>query len=112
MTDTDFWHMMSNAKESEPVVKVHFNEASSGQDPDVTQLYLHEIGFEPLLTPEEEIDFGRRARAGDREARKHMINGNLRLVVKIARGYLHRGLLFADLIEEGNIGLIHAVERF
>lgn len=111
MTENDIWQGHSSDKRP-PESPPHYNKETMGKEPDVTQLYLHEIGFEPLLTPEEEVSYGRRSLAGDREARKKMINGNLRLVVKIARNYLHRGLTFADLIEEGNIGLIHAVERF
>ena len=79
---------------------------------DATQLYLNEIGFSPLLTPEEEVYFARRALRGDEEARKRMIESNLRLVVKIARRYVNRGLSLLDLIEEGNLGLIRAVEKF
>jgi RNA polymerase nonessential primary-like sigma factor len=80
--------------------------------PDATRLYLAEIGFSPLLTAEEEVHFARRARRGDESARKRMIESNLRLVVKIARRYLNRGLPLLDLIEEGNLGLIHAVKKF
>ena len=83
-----------------------------GEAPDATRLYLAEIGFSPLLTAEEEVHFARRARRGDENARKRMIESNLRLVVKIARRYLNRGLPLLDLIEEGNIGLIHAVKKF
>ena len=79
---------------------------------DATQLYLKEIEFSPLLTPEEEVRYGRLARDGDEEARKKMIVCNLRLVVKIARRYMNRGLSLLDLIEEGNLGLIRAVEKF
>jgi RNA polymerase nonessential primary-like sigma factor len=79
---------------------------------DATQLYLSEIGFVPLLTAEEEVEFGRRVRRGDAAARKRMIESNLRLVVKIARRYLGRGLPLLDLIEEGNLGLMRAVEKF
>jgi len=81
-------------------------------DVDVTQMYLSEIGYKPLLTMEEEISLSNAAHKGDTVARDKMINGNLRLVVKIARTYLHRGLLLSDLIEEGNIGLMRAVEKF
>ncbi len=79
---------------------------------DATQLYLKEIEFSPLLTPEEEVHYGKLARAGDEEGRKKMIVCNLRLVVKIARRYMNRGLSLLDLIEEGNLGLIRAVEKF
>ncbi|TXH68597.1 MAG: RNA polymerase sigma factor RpoS [Thiothrix sp.] len=86
--------------------------ASQATERDAAQLYLREIEFSPLLTPEEEIHYGRLARAGDELGRKKMITCNLRLVVKIARRYLGRGLPLPDLIEEGNLGLIHAVEKF
>lgn len=79
---------------------------------DATQLYLGEIGFSPLLTAEEEVYFSRRALKGDEASRKRMIVSNLRLVVKIARRYNNRGLALLDLVEEGNLGLIRAVEKF
>ena len=79
---------------------------------DATRLYLSEIGFSPLLTAEEEVYFSRLAQKGDESGRKRMIESNLRLVVKIARRYLNRGLALLDLIEEGNLGLIRAVEKF
>jgi RNA polymerase nonessential primary-like sigma factor len=79
---------------------------------DATRLYLGEIGFSPLLTAEEEVHYSRLAQKGDESGRKKMIESNLRLVVKIARRYLNRGLALLDLIEEGNLGLIRAVEKF
>lgn len=79
---------------------------------DATQIYLGEIGFSPLLSAEEEVYFSRLALRGDKAARKRMIESNLRLVVKIARRYINRGLALLDLIEEGNLGLIRAVEKF
>ena len=79
---------------------------------DATRLYLSEIGFSPLLTADEEKHYSRLALKGDEAARKKMIECNLRLVVKIARRYLNRGLALLDLIEEGNLGLIRAVEKF
>ena len=79
---------------------------------DATRIYLGEIGFSPLLSAEEEVYYARRAQKGDEAARKRMIESNLRLVVKIARRYINRGLPLLDLIEEGNLGLIHAVEKF
>jgi RNA polymerase nonessential primary-like sigma factor len=79
---------------------------------DATRLYLSEIGFSPLLTAEEEVHFSRLALKGDESGRKRMIESNLRLVVKIGRRYLNRGLDLLDLIEEGNLGLIRAVEKF
>lgn len=98
------------------VVKKEIDEISSETEVqknlDATQLYLNEIGFSPLLTPEEEVHFARLARKGDEKGRKRMIESNLRLVVKIARRYVNRGLTLLDLIEEGNLGLIRAVEKF
>ncbi|MEO8740758.1 MAG: RNA polymerase sigma factor RpoS [Casimicrobiaceae bacterium] len=79
---------------------------------DVTQIYLNEIGQSPLLTAEEELGYARATREGDFPARQKMIEHNLRLVVSIAKHYLNRGLTLADLIEEGNLGLIHALEKF
>lgn len=90
----------------------HTLKPSDRESPDATRLYLSEIGFSPLLTAEEEVYFSRRARRGDEAARKRMIESNLRLVVKIARRYMNRGLPLLDLIEEGNLGLIHAVKKF
>jgi len=79
---------------------------------DATRLYLSEIGSSKLLTAEEEVTLSRQAQKGEVQARKHMIESNLRLVVKIARRYMNRGLALLDLIEEGNLGLIRAVEKF
>ena len=80
--------------------------------PDSTQLYLSEIGYKPLLTAEQEVEYSRAARLGNEAGRNRMVEGNLRLVVRIASRYRWRGLSFLDLIEEGNLGLIHAVEKF
>lgn len=79
---------------------------------DVTQLYLTEIGAKPLLTAEEEVATARLVRQGDFAARQRMIEHNLRLVVNIAKHYLNRGIPLLDLVEEGNLGLIHALEKF
>ena len=79
---------------------------------DATQLYLGEIGFSPLLSAEEEVFFSRKSLKGCEKSRNRMIESNLRLVVKIARRYNNRGLALLDLIEEGNLGLIRAVEKF
>jgi RNA polymerase nonessential primary-like sigma factor len=79
---------------------------------DVTQLYLNDIGANPLLTADEEAALARRVRQGDFDARQIMIERNLRLVVNIAKHYLNRGIPLLDLVEEGNLGLMHALEKF
>ncbi|PKI00854.1 RNA polymerase sigma factor RpoS [Glaciecola sp. 33A] len=84
----------------------------SAKQLDATQIYLGEIGFSPLLTAEEEVKFSRESLKGNEKSRERMIVSNLRLVVKIARRYNNRGLALLDLIEEGNLGLIRAVEKF
>lgn len=96
----------------EPGFSRSVRPSDPGRTLDATQLYLNEIGFSPLLTPEEEVYFARLAQRGDEAGRRRMIESNLRLVVKIARRYLNRGLTLLDLIEEGNLGLIRAVEKF
>lgn len=88
------------------------NEMLNLNETDPTQIYLREIGLSPLLNAQEEIHYARLAQNGDLKARNHMIQCNLRLVVKIARRYLNRGLALLDLVEEGNLGLIRAVEKF
>lgn len=96
--------------------KAHGTSSSSASvtegDLDATRLYLSEIGFSPLLTAKEEVFYARKSIKGDESSRKRMIESNLRLVVKIARRYMNRGLALLDLIEEGNLGLIRAVEKF
>ncbi|MBI3144271.1 MAG: RNA polymerase sigma factor RpoS [Pseudogulbenkiania sp.] len=89
-------------------------EASSGYDDiaDVTQIYLNDIGNNALLSPQEEQTLARQVVQGDFGARQKMIEHNLRLVVNIAKRYINRGLALLDLIEEGNIGLMHALEKF
>lgn len=100
----------SSSTESKTAAREEFDASSKSLD--ATQLYLGEIGFSPLLTAEEEVLYARRALRGDEAARKRMIESNLRLVVKISRRYSNRGLALLDLIEEGNLGLIRAVEKF
>jgi RNA polymerase nonessential primary-like sigma factor len=109
------------SEEAAPKAAVEHEESeSSGRESgdvyyshaDATRIYLKEIGFSPLLSAEEEVFFARKAQKGDGKARKRMIESNLRLVVKIARRYMNRGLSLLDLIEEGNLGLIRAVEKF
>ncbi len=101
---------VTSKKSSVKVSKKTKEESSSSLDP--TQIYLSEIGASPLLTAEEEVYFSRLSLKGDEPSRKRMIESNLRLVVKIARRYNNRGLPLLDLIEEGNLGLIRAVEKF
>jgi len=83
-----------------------------GETSDATQLYLSEIGFRDLLNADQEKDYARLVQKGDAAARHLMIESNLRLVVKLSRRYLNRGLSLLDLIEEGNLGLIRSVEKF
>ncbi|MBQ9321072.1 MAG: RNA polymerase sigma factor RpoD [Eubacterium sp.] len=85
-------------------------EGVSIEDP--VRMYLKEIGKVPLLTAEEEVDLAQKMEAGDEEAKKRLAEANLRLVVSIAKRYVGRGMLFLDLIQEGNLGLIKAVEKF
>jgi RNA polymerase nonessential primary-like sigma factor len=87
-------------------------ESEQNLNLDATRLYLNEIGYSPLLSAAEEVFFARKALAGDELARNRMIESNLRLVVKISRRYVNRGLSLLDVIEEGNLGLIRAVEKF
>lgn len=98
-------------EETKPAAKVR-RRVNSESHADATRLYLKEIGFSPLLTAEEEVHYARLSQKGDDAGRKRMIESNLRLVVKIARRYMNRGLALLDLIEEGNLGLIRAVEKF
>ena len=79
---------------------------------DPVRMYLKEIGKVPLLTADEEIELAKRMEHGDEEAKKRLCEANLRLVVSIAKRYVGRGMLFLDLIQEGNLGLIKAVDKF
>ncbi|MBO2519745.1 MAG: sigma-70 family RNA polymerase sigma factor [Firmicutes bacterium] len=85
-------------------------ELSVGED--LLQTYLTDMGQVPLLTPEEEVELAKAAEQGDEDARRRLIEANLRLVVSIAKRYAHRGVPLLDLIQEGNLGLIRAVEKF
>lgn len=98
----------SEEEESEP----EWNDTDDDRQPDAARIYLGVLRNSKLLTAEEEKHYGRLARQGDLAARHKMIESNLRLVVKISRRYLNRGLPQLDLIEEGNLGLIRAVEKF
>lgn len=102
--------LVDEAQMSEEQMQVHEEDAWQTKDP--TNIYLHELGYKPLLTAKEELRVARAVKRGDPAARTKMIESNLRLVVKIARHYCHRGLAFSDLIEEGNLGLMTAVEKF
>ena len=90
----------------------YWEDHGDEKSPDPTDLYLKEVGIAPLLSKEEEVYYGRLALKGDKAARKRMIESNLRLVVKIAKRYVQSGMPILDLIEEGNIGLMRAVEKF
>ncbi|MDD4766548.1 MAG: RNA polymerase sigma factor RpoD [Desulfotomaculaceae bacterium] len=96
--------------ESESEVDLAVPEGVGIDDP--VRMYLKEIGRVPLLTPEEEVDLAMRMEAGEEEAKRKLAEANLRLVVSIAKRYVGRGMLFLDLIQEGNLGLIKAVEKF
>ena len=100
----------------EPDVDVEQLEVSIGADgvstEDPVRMYLKEIGNVPLLSADEETELARRMEEGDEEAKKKLAEANLRLVVSIAKRYVGRGMLFLDLIQEGNLGLIKAVEKF
>jgi len=98
-----------NKKSVKPATKP---KAGRPAEADATRLYLSEIGASPLLTAEEEVHYARMVQRGEEAGRTRMIESNLRLVVKIARRYMNRGLALLDLIEEGNLGLIRAVEKF
>ena len=97
-------------KEEEVEIDLTVPEGISLDDP--VRMYLKEIGHVPLLTAEEEVALARRMEAGDEEARHRLEEANLRLVVSIAKRYVGRGMLFLDLIQEGNLGLLKAVEKF
>ena len=88
------------------------DNAGTAKINDPVKMYLKEIGRVPLLSPQEEIEIAKKIEAGDEEAKKKLISANLRLVVSIAKKYTGRGMLFLDLIQEGNMGLIKAVEKF
>lgn len=100
--------------EGEEVEKIDFTDtgdiSSTTQDP--VKMYLKDIGKVPLLSAEEEIELAKRMEAGDEAAKKKLAESNLRLVVSIAKRYVGRGMLFLDLIQEGNLGLLKAVEKF
>ncbi|MCB1716039.1 MAG: RNA polymerase sigma factor RpoS [Candidatus Competibacteraceae bacterium] len=112
VTDTLAHVSGQTEKAGAPDKKKKWYEDTAMDEMDATRLYLGEIGFSSLLSAEDEVHYARLAQNGDESARNHMVESNLRLVVKIARRYMNRGLTLLDLIEEGNLGLIHAVEKF
>lgn len=110
---TDFVAALESPESvNDEIFPIYTDDKYAGKAMDATQMYLSEIGFSPLLSAEEECIYGRLARKGDPVGRKKMIESNLRLVVKISRRYLNRGLPLLDLIEEGNLGLMKSVEKF
>lgn len=106
--DDDF----EGEEEEEEEVEVEITVPKGISIDDPVRMYLKEIGKVPLLSGEEEIELAKRMEAGDEEAKKKLCEANLRLVVSIAKRYVGRGMLFLDLIQEGNLGLIKAVEKF
>ena len=114
--DEDALPELEELEEIEEVTEEEMNEAEAMADTfstdDPVRMYLKEIGKVPLLTPEEEQELAKRMAEGDEEAKRRMAEANLRLVVSIAKRYVGRGMLFLDLIQEGNLGLIKAVEKF
>ena len=112
---------LPDAADEYPVDRTRLRRADSGRvdvdgsiEPsmDSLRLYLRAIGRVPLLTADEEVYLAKRIERGDVAAKQHMVEANLRLVVSIAKGYVGRGLTFLDLIQEGSLGLIRAVEKF
>ncbi|MCT4598622.1 MAG: RNA polymerase sigma factor RpoD [Vallitalea sp.] len=106
----DVLGLIEEEEEPEKELDLSLPEGLNIDDP--VRMYLKEIGKVPLLSAEEEVDLARRMEAGDQEAKKKLAEANLRLVVSIAKRYVGRGMLFLDLIQEGNLGLIKAVEKF
>jgi RNA polymerase nonessential primary-like sigma factor len=104
--NTDDWPVAQDANAREPAADI------AGESSDTLTIYLREVRRTQLFTAQEEFDTATRARSGDFAARQSMIEHNLRLVVSIAKGYLGRGVPLSDLIEEGNLGLMHAIDKF
>ena len=109
--DDDLEIMLSDADEVD-MEKIDLSVPDGISIEDPVRMYLKEIGKVPLLSAEEEIELAKRMADGDEEAKKRLAEANLRLVVSIAKRYVGRGMLFLDLIQEGNLGLIKAVEKF
>jgi len=106
----DFDRELSEIQSNEEVIDLTIPEGIGLDDP--VRMYLKEIGKVPLLSAQEEIELAERMHTGDEKAKKRLAEANLRLVVSIAKRYVGRGMLFLDLIQEGNLGLIKAVEKF
>src|SRR5690606_6936944 len=109
-SDVDFNDDDDSDGEETPVRKR--KKKGEGFTDDSVRLYLREIGRVRMIKPDEEIELARRIAKGDEDAKKKLIQANLRLVISIAKKYVNRGLPFQDLIQEGNLGLIRAAEKF
>ena len=110
--DDDDLEIMLSDEDEVDMEKIDLSVPDGISIEDPVRMYLKEIGKVPLLSAEEEIDLAKRMADGDEEAKKRLAEANLRLVVSIAKRYVGRGMLFLDLIQEGNLGLIKAVEKF
>ena len=110
--DDDIEEMILTEKDDIDVEKIDLSVPEGVGTDDPVRMYLKEIGKIPLLTAEEEVELAKRMSEGDESAKKRLTEANLRLVVSIAKRYVGRGMLFLDLIQEGNLGLIKAVEKF
>ena len=110
--DDDEELLLDDLEEDVDVDKIDISVPDGVSIEDPVRMYLKEIGKVPLLSAEEEIEYAKRMELGDEEAKKRLAEANLRLVVSIAKRYVGRGMLFLDLIQEGNLGLIKAVEKF
>ena len=110
--DEDDEEILLDDEEEIEVEKIDLSVPDGVSIEDPVRMYLKEIGKVPLLSAEEEIELAKRMELGDQEAKKRLAEANLRLVVSIAKRYVGRGMLFLDLIQEGNLGLIKAVEKF
>ena len=112
ITDDDDDILIDDEDNDVEVEKIDLSVPDGVSIEDPVRMYLKEIGKVPLLTAEEEIELAKRMELGDQEAKKRLAEANLRLVVSIEKRYVGRGMLFLDLIQEGNLGLIKAVEKF
>ena len=112
ISDDDDDDILITEEDEIEVEKIDLSVPDGVSTEDPVRMYLKEIGKVPLLNADEEIDLAKRMELGDQEAKKRLAEANLRLVVSIAKRYVGRGMLFLDLIQEGNLGLIRAVEKF